>query len=107
MRASYQRAKKNTLTLDCFTDPDKDPLLSDKGKNDPVNVLSKQETSNELAAAIDQLPEKWAYILRSRFGMNGPEQTLREVALALNLNFKTVADIEKRALKKLKALLGG
>jgi len=107
VRVQRSSGKHNTVSYEAFPEQDKNPLFSDKGKNDPSRFLEKQETSNELAAAIDQLPEKWAYILRARFGINGPEQSCREIAKDIHISFQVVNKIEKRALKKLKALLGG
>jgi DNA-directed RNA polymerase sigma subunit (sigma70/sigma32) len=46
-------------------------------------------------------------IMRARYGLDGPERTLRELAQALGVSAERVRQIEGRALDKLReAVLG-
>jgi RNA polymerase sigma factor (sigma-70 family) len=61
------------------------------------------------AEKLRQLPgdlcEREKEILRARFGIDGREQTLREIGTRLGLSAERVRQIEERALDKLRAVL--
>ena len=45
--------------------------------------------------------------MRGRFGLDGPEQTLRELAGQLGVSAERVRQIEQRALDKLRGVVDG
>ena len=55
----------------------------------------------------DVLTEREAFIICHRYGMEGKrELTQREIARSLGISRSYVSRIEKRALEKLKAIIG-
>lgn len=59
-----------------------------------------------LSSQPDRLGERERSILRARFGLDGPEQTLRQIACRLGLSAEGVRQIEQRALAKLRVAAG-
>jgi RNA polymerase sigma factor (sigma-70 family) len=53
----------------------------------------------------DELCERESAVLRARYGLDGREQTLREIAGNLGLSAERVRQIEERALDKLRAVV--
>jgi RNA polymerase sigma factor (sigma-70 family) len=61
----------------------------------------------ELLALLAGLSERERTILRARYGLDGEEQSLRDLAAALGVSAERVRQIERRALGKLAAEAGG
>jgi RNA polymerase sigma factor (sigma-70 family) len=75
-----------------------DPLAEDEYER----ALHEIEVS-QLRRLLAGLSDRERAILRARYGLDGPEQTLREVAETLGLSAERVRQIEQRALGKLRA----
>jgi RNA polymerase primary sigma factor len=59
-----------------------------------------------LDAGLDALDERKARILRMRFGLDGPEYTLKEVGEVLGITRERVRQLEGEALNELAKKLG-
>ncbi|MDQ4048669.1 MAG: RNA polymerase sigma factor RpoD/SigA [Actinomycetota bacterium] len=79
-----------------------DPLAEEEYER----VVSRLEVE-ELRALLSGLSDRERAILRARYGLDGPEQTLREIAGAHGLSAERVRQIEQRALGKLRAAASG
>jgi RNA polymerase sigma factor (sigma-70 family) len=75
-----------------------DPLAEDEYER----VLGRIEIE-ELAGLLSGLSVREREILRARNGLDGPEQSLREVGARLGLSAERVRQLEQRALGKLRA----
>jgi RNA polymerase primary sigma factor len=62
--------------------------------------------AERLSSRPDPLGERERNVLRARFGLDGPEQTLRQIACRLGLSAEGVRQIEQRALAKLRTAAG-
>ena len=75
-----------------------DPLAEDEYER----VVSRLEIE-ELRGLLSGLSDRERAILRTRYGLDGPEQTLRDIGAAHGLSAERVRQIEQRALGKLRA----
>lgn len=57
----------------------------------------------QIRALLGSLNDRERMILRARYGLDGPEQSLRDVAERIGLSAERVRQIEQRALGKLRA----
>ena len=81
-------------------------LLADPlAEEDYERVLDAIE-SDALLALLSGLSDRERTILRARYGIEGEEQTLREVAAGLGVSAERVRQLERRALGKLAAAAG-
>jgi RNA polymerase sigma factor (sigma-70 family) len=76
-----------------------DPLAED----DYENVLASIEVA-ELHSLLAGLSDRERAVLRARYGLDGEEQSLRQVGERLGLSGERVRQIEQRALAKLAAI---
>ena len=58
--------------------------------------------AHELMPLLSVLSPRERSILRARFGLDGEEQSIRQIAERLGLSTSRVRDIERRALRKLR-----
>jgi RNA polymerase primary sigma factor len=78
-----------------------DPLAEDEYER----VLSTVETE-QLLALLSGLSDRERAILRARYGLDGREESLRDLAGRLGLSAERVRQLEQRALGKLAAAAG-
>ena len=75
-----------------------DPLAADAYEH----LLDHSEIA-QVRALLGSLNERERMILRARYGLDGPEQSLRDVGERIGLSGERVRQIEDRALAKLRA----
>jgi RNA polymerase sigma factor (sigma-70 family) len=78
-------------------------LLADPLAQDAYEQLLDRAEIEQVRALLGSLNERERMILRARYGLDGPEQTLREVGERIGLSAERVRQIEDRALGKLRA----
>src|ERR1700722_10887311 len=66
-----------------------------------LDEVESQERRALLLLAVDGLPPNYAFVIRRRFGLDGPEATLSEVARELRLTPERIRIIQLHALRKL------
>jgi RNA polymerase sigma factor (sigma-70 family) len=77
-------------------------LIADPFAEDAYERVDRRLEVEELRDLPNELCEREQAILRARFGLDGRQQTLREVAGRLDLSAERVRQIEERALEKLR-----
>src|SRR4051794_29065185 len=87
---------------DTFGDLVRDPTAEDAYDRVPQRLLA-----SELAALLSGLSDREQSILCGRFGIGGPERTLREIAGSLGVSAERVRQIEQNALGKLHEAVSG
>jgi RNA polymerase sigma factor (sigma-70 family) len=78
-------------------------LLSDPLATDAYEQLLDHSEIEQIRALIGSLNDRERMILRARYALDGPEQSLRDVGEQIGLSGERVRQIEQRALGKLRA----
>jgi RNA polymerase primary sigma factor len=78
-------------------------LLVDPLAHDAYQHLLDHSEIEQVRALLGSLGDRERMILRARYGLDGAEQSLREVGERLGLSGERVRQIEQRALGKLRA----
>ncbi len=78
-------------------------LLADPLAADAYEQLLDHAEIEQVRALLGSLNDRERMILRARYGLDGPEQSLRDVGEQIGLSAERVRQIEQRALGKLRA----
>jgi DNA-directed RNA polymerase sigma subunit (sigma70/sigma32) len=78
-------------------------LLADPLATDAYEDLLDHSEIEQVRALLGSLNERERTILRARYGLDGPEQSLRQIGEQIGLSGERVRQIEERALGKLRA----
>jgi RNA polymerase primary sigma factor len=78
-------------------------LLADPLAHDAYDQLLDHSEIEQVRALLGSLGDRERMILRARYGLDGPQRSLREVGEQLGLTGERVRQIENRALGKLRA----
>ena len=78
-------------------------LLADPLAGDAYELLLDHSEIEQVRALLGSLSDRERMILRARYGLDGPEQSLREIGERIGLSRERVRQIEDRALGKLRA----
>jgi RNA polymerase primary sigma factor len=81
-------------------------MLADSRVDDEFERMVWRMESERLGDLRAGLCDRERNVLRARFGLDGPEQTLREIGERIGLSAEGVRQIEKRALEKLRTAAG-
>ncbi len=81
-------------------------LVADPLAGDAYEQLLDHSEIEQIRALLGSLNERERVIVRSRYGLDGPEQSLRDIGDRLGLSGERVRQIEQRALGKLRAAAG-
>jgi RNA polymerase primary sigma factor len=81
-------------------------LLSDPLAEDEYERVVAQIAAEELRGLLSGLSERERHILSAHYGLDGPEQSLREIAGRLGLSAERVRQLERRAVGKLRTGAG-
>jgi RNA polymerase sigma factor (sigma-70 family) len=77
-------------------------MLADPDSEDEYERLPLRLGAQQVPDLLGRLNEREQAILRARFGLDGHEQTLRELAGTMGVSAERVRQIEERALDKLR-----
>lgn len=94
------------ISLSAMIDEEHEFHLGDKLEQDSIPsadvVLLRNTLKGYLKAALGELDEKEARVIRARFGLDGHEpRTLKEIGETMDLSRERIRQIEAQALKKL------
>jgi RNA polymerase primary sigma factor len=78
-------------------------LLADPLADDAYEDLLDHSEIEQIRALLSSLNDRERMILRARYGLNGPEESLRDIGERIGLSGERVRQIEQRALGKLRA----
>lgn len=78
-------------------------LLADPLAGDAYEQLLDHSEIEQIRALLSSLGDRERMILRARYGLDGPEKSLRAVGERIGLSAERVRQIEQRALGKLRA----
>lgn len=104
-----QRAVREFISFDLPTSESDDRLLSDKLASAGASVedlLASESVRPIVQKALSFLDERQALVIRTRFGIGngGEEKSLKRVGQELGMLRQNVWNVEKSALKKLRAI---
>jgi len=80
-------------------------LLSDPQAEEQYDTVSRRLAVEALPGLLEQLDDRERTIVSRRFGLDGPEQTLRQLAVSFGISAERVRQVEQRALEKLRAVM--
>jgi RNA polymerase sigma factor (sigma-70 family) len=77
-------------------------VLADPRAEDAYERIPTRVETGAIESLLDRLDERERLIMRARYGLDGREQTLRELAAALGISAERVRQLEGRAMEKLR-----
>jgi RNA polymerase primary sigma factor len=77
--------------------------LPDPSGEDALERVPQDLATRELPSLLSTLSERELAVIRGRYGLGGPEQTLRALGERLGVSAERVRQIERLALEKLQA----
>jgi RNA polymerase primary sigma factor len=81
-------------------------LLADPLAGEAYEQLLNDSELEQIRALLGTLNDRERMILRARYGLDGPEESLRDIGERIGLSGERVRQIEERALGKLRAAAG-
>jgi RNA polymerase primary sigma factor len=81
-------------------------LLADPLAADVYEQLLNDSELEQIRALLGTLNDRERMILRAHYGLDGPEESLRDIGERIGLSGERVRQIEQRALGKLRAAAG-
>ncbi|HET8980283.1 MAG TPA: sigma-70 family RNA polymerase sigma factor [Solirubrobacteraceae bacterium] len=78
-------------------------LLADPLADDAYEDLLDHAEIEQIRALLGSLNDRERMVLRARYGLGGPEESLRDIGERIGLSGERVRQIEQRALGKLRA----
>jgi RNA polymerase primary sigma factor len=82
-------------------------MLADPRAQDAYDRVPRRLAAQELGTLLRLLTERERRVVRARYGLDGREQTLRELAGRLGISAERVRQIEQEALGKLRVAVEG
>jgi RNA polymerase sigma factor (sigma-70 family) len=82
-------------------------LLADPGAEDAYDHVPRHLEIERVRRLLTGLDERERTIVAGRYGLNGPQRTLRELALVLGVSAERVRQVEQGALAKLREAAPG
>jgi len=100
------RASGDTVSLDVLFDSVEALVDPRAERPDQIGFLSLDLA--KLKTTLERLPEREAMIIRMRYGLEGYEyaRTLRQIAKEMDISRERVRQLEHKALKSLRGILG-
>jgi RNA polymerase primary sigma factor len=82
-------------------------LIADPVAGDGYDRVDERSGMDQLEGLPGGLGERERNIVRAHYGLDGEQQTLREIAGGMGLSVERVRQLEERALDKLRAVVDG
>jgi RNA polymerase sigma factor (sigma-70 family) len=82
-------------------------LLADPVAEDAYDHVPRHLEIERISRLLTRLDERERTIVAGRYGLNGPERTLRELSLVLGVSAERVRQVEQGALEKLREATPG
>jgi RNA polymerase primary sigma factor len=80
-------------------------VLADPGAEDEFDRIPHRTAADGLGELLARLNERERHVVCGRFGLDGQERTLREIARDLGVSAERVRQIEQRALDTMRAVV--
>jgi RNA polymerase primary sigma factor len=78
-------------------------LLSDPAAEEPFEELATHLGAAEVPRLLTRLSARERNVVESRYGLDGPERTLRDLGQSMGVSAERVRQIEQTALEKMRA----
>jgi RNA polymerase primary sigma factor len=82
-------------------------LLSDPCAEEAFEELATRLGATEVPRLLGRLTRRERGVIEARFGLDGPERTLRELGLSMGVSAERVRQIEQMALEKMRVSANG
>jgi RNA polymerase sigma factor (sigma-70 family) len=82
-------------------------LLSDPCAEEAFEELATRLGATEVPRLLGRLTQRERAVIEARYGLDGPERTLRELGRSMGVSAERVRQIEQMALEKMRANVNG